>query len=130
MVAVKAETGLGWMSLSEVLASLPSVEQRLEGELWRFDRKFLTLTGPEPAGYEIDLERFNTCASLLDIVMQVAKKTWATNEVLGSLVRSLDVLLDPQAVLCSCGHDKGPIDVRRVIERSLRAHLAYRRLSN
>jgi hypothetical protein len=130
MSAAKADTGPGCMSLAEVLASMPSVEQRLEGQLWRFDRELLTLRGPEPAGYEIDLERFGSCPALLDIIFQVAQKTWATDEVLGSLLRCLDALLDPQATLCSFGHDEGPINVRREIEKSLARHLAFRRLSN
>ena len=54
-------------------------------------------------GYWIDLERCRTSAQVLDWLMQVAKKSWADNETLASLVRTLDYALRPQAALCRLG---------------------------
>jgi hypothetical protein len=126
---VHEEGPSSFLTLAEVLAGLPSVEQQMAKELpWRFDREQLTLTGPH--WYEINLERLTTSAEVADIVFQISQKGWATDSVLASFVRSLDHLIDPQAHICSFGEERGPIDVRRVVEKNLRAHLAYRRLSN
>lgn len=55
------------------------------------------------SGYPIDLERFHTSAQILDIIIQVSKKTWATNDVVGKLVKILDHWLDIQQHYCSGG---------------------------
>jgi hypothetical protein len=57
-------------------------------------------------GYPIDIERFTTSAEMLDLVMQVARKGWATDVCLAGLVRALNDILQPQANLCTCGTDK------------------------
>ena len=54
-------------------------------------------------GYWIDLERCRTSSQVLDWIMQVAKKSWADDETLASLVRALDYALRPQATLCRLG---------------------------
>jgi hypothetical protein len=56
---------------------------------------------------------------MLDIIMQIAKKAWASDHCLAGLVRALNAIFDPQANLCSFGADKA-IDearVRRLIDR-------------
>jgi hypothetical protein len=37
--------------------------------------------------YEIDLEACNSTAQVLDFILQVSGKTWATDETVGKLVR-------------------------------------------
>lgn len=59
--------------------------------------------------YQIDLEYCRTSAQVLDWIMQVALKTWATDRTVAGLVRMLDKILDPQSRLCSFGQEQGPI---------------------
>ena len=56
--------------------------------------------------YPVDLERFTTSAEVLDMIIQMAEKTWATDEVLAGLVRAINDLLRPQATICSGGRNK------------------------
>ena len=56
--------------------------------------------------YPVDLEQFTTSAQVLDTIIQVAEKTWATDEVLAGLVRAINDLLRPQGTLCSSGTNK------------------------
>ncbi len=70
---------------------------------WHLNRRNLTLEHPY---YEVDLERCLSCAETLDIIAQVAGKRWATDEVLGALVRALNDLLRPQANLCPFGQGR------------------------
>lgn len=69
-------------------------------------------------GYDVDLERCRTSAETLDWIAQVAQKTWATPEVIGSLVEALVACLDPQATLCSLGEERGPVVVTKAGVRS------------
>jgi len=55
--------------------------------------------------YWIDLEICSS-ARMLDIIMQVARKSWATDKCLAGLVHALDDIFQPQGRLCSCGIDK------------------------
>lgn len=86
---------------------------------WR--RKGMWLEYPAYSGgtYPIDLDRFVDSAHMLDIIMQVAGKAWATDECLAGLVRALDDLLHPQATLCSCGTNKRLTrsQVRAIVKR-------------
>lgn len=89
---------------------------------WKFDSQNLTLNlFQEGKGqrYYIDLEKCRTSAEVLDWVMQVASKPWATDQILGSFIRELNRLLDPQGNLCSGGEEIGPIDVKKVIKERL-----------
>jgi|SRR6516164_8959626 hypothetical protein len=61
---------------------------------------------PNKAMYVVDLERFTASSVMLDFIMQVAKKTWATDECLAGLVRALNEIIEPQAHLCSGWTDK------------------------
>ena len=70
---------------------------------WVLDRKTLTITCED---YEIDPERIDTSGEMLDFIMQIARKSWATDEVLANLVRALNDIIEPQAYLCSGGSQK------------------------
>jgi hypothetical protein len=102
---------------------------------WTFDEQALALDYHDTAGrwlYEVDLKRCRTAAGMLDMIMQVAGKTWATDDVIAGLVRELDRLLAPQATLCSFGYDRGPLDVQAAVAnvaemRKLAAQLAESR---
>jgi hypothetical protein len=96
------------------------MKREMRWMLWRFRADNLTLVcnaGGYP--YEIDLETCTTSAQVLDWIMQVAGKTWATDTVLAGLVRAFDDLLYPQANLCSSGISKTIEDVRDVIEQEI-----------
>jgi PleD family two-component response regulator len=43
---------------------------------------------------------------VLDWIMQVAKKSWADDEILASLVQALGYVLRPQATLCRLGKEQ------------------------
>lgn len=94
---------------------------------WHLDRERLCLVlGDSTTGawaYEVDLERCRTSAEALDWIMQVAGKTWATDAVIAGLVRALDDCLSPQAHLCGCGRESGPVNVRALILRGARFRL-------
>ncbi len=84
--------------------------------MWKFNKSNLTITLTEPYGYEIDLERCNSSAEVLDWIVQIAKKTWATDAIVADLVRTLDRLLDLQGNLCSFGMDKKGFVAKRFLE--------------
>jgi hypothetical protein len=91
---------------------------------WHLDSERLVLDFYESGAfqYEVDLERCDTCARLLDGIMQVAGKAdeFISDVQLGRFVRLVDALLDPQGTLCGFGQDRGRIDVRKVIARTTR----------
>lgn len=71
------------------------------------DRRCIVINGY----YDFDIEAFTTCAEMLDGIMQIASKStdFLSNENLGRIIRFIHIVLDPQATLCSGGHDRGPI---------------------
>jgi hypothetical protein len=44
-------------------------------------------------GYPMDMDRFRSSAVVLDGIMQVAKKAWATDACIAGLVRALNDIL-------------------------------------
>jgi hypothetical protein len=70
---------------------------------WRFDAPRLCLIH-EGLDYEIDLERINTCAQMLDWIFQIRKKV--DDYEFENFVRALDDIFSPQAQCCSYGKDK------------------------
>jgi hypothetical protein len=90
---------------------------------WRLEGLELVYPAYGSNVYPIDLERFTSSAKMLDTVMQVAGKTWATNDCVAGLVRALDYLLQPQGTLCSCGQDKKltTAQIRKCVQNSKRS---------
>lgn len=84
---------------------------------WRYHSENYTLCWVGSGGYEIDLERLTHSAEVLDSIAQIAGKVWATPEVIGDLVFSLDFLLSLQGRYCSGGKDRGPVDVAALLKR-------------
>jgi len=83
---------------------------------WVVDRKHLSLTfAGKGIWYQIDLERCRTSAEVLDWICQIGGKAWATDAIIAGLVRALNYFLHPQANLCSFGHERGPINIRRIL---------------
>ncbi len=81
---------------------------------WSFDAASACLDHDDPS-YEVRVFEMKHSANVLDVIMQVAAKTWATDATVADLVRALQATLHPQANLCSMGVDRGPIDVTAVI---------------
>lgn len=71
--------------------------------LWKYQESNLTLNLTVRPWYEIDLERCNTSAQVLDWIIQIAKKRWATPEIIADLAKILDRCLDIQKNICSTG---------------------------
>ena len=67
-----------------------------------------------PGEYEVDLERCTTSAQVLDWIVQVSKKTWATDAIVADLVRALDDVLDMQGTLCPFGQAR-IVDVKQLL---------------
>jgi hypothetical protein len=64
---------------------------------------------PYPGGsnhYSFDIANRTTSAEVLDIIMQVDRKLWATAECVAGLVHAFNDILQPQANLCSGGTNK------------------------
>jgi hypothetical protein len=95
---------------------------------WEFDRRTLVLRHVGGYGYEVDLERCNTPAEVLDWIAQIEGKTWGTPVVVGELVAAICDLLNPQATLCSWGVAKTitPKRMRRLLLDNERRVLALR----
>jgi hypothetical protein len=72
---------------------------------WELDKEALVLRHKEIL-YEIYLDECNSCAQILDWIIQVSQKTWATNDVIGELVRGLDDILDIQGNFCGGGQSR------------------------
>lgn len=77
---------------------------------WTYDPENLTLNIDSPGGvYDVDLEKCNDSAQILDWICQVSHKTWATREDIGHLVDALDELaggLGLQSKVCGGGTNK------------------------
>ena len=59
--------------------------------------------------YYVDMDRCLSSAQVLDWIMQIQMKGWATDEVTAGLVRAINDLVHPQGMLCSMGVERGPL---------------------
>jgi hypothetical protein len=88
---------------------------------WRYDPEVLvlifTMDDQRDHHYEVDLERCKTSAQVLDWIMQVAGKNWATPQVMYDLIRAIDDLLHLQSNYCSWGEERNP-DVYEVLKKN------------
>lgn len=92
---------------------------------WTFNSTVLTLDF-DNGQYEIDLERCNSSAEVLDWICQLQSKVWTTAEDIGNLVAAFDDLLRPQANLCSFGRDTKITVTRDMLLDNARREIAYR----
>jgi len=63
--------------------------------------KSFELIGPDV--YAIDLDTCTDSAEVLDWIVQIAHKRWATDHVLAQLIVAFDALLDLQGTICPSG---------------------------
>jgi hypothetical protein len=66
-------------------------------------------------GYEIDVESMTTSAEVLDWIFQIRFKPWIERGDMDDFLRLVFEILNPQATLCSWGHEAGPIKVLEVL---------------
>lgn len=89
------------------LKSLDELSARWNG--WQLDAATFELSYSDPSEgneYSVDLERFCNSAQVLDVILQVAAKRWATDQCLAGLIRGINDVMQPQANLCTGGVDK------------------------
>jgi hypothetical protein len=72
---------------------------------WELSGTWLQYAVKPSYDYDLDLCCFTSSAAMLDMIMQVASKTWANNDCIAGLVRALQDVLYPQGGLCNCGGD-------------------------
>lgn len=109
------------VSLTEWLGDKDDYEEWrdtvVDGRRWgewtlRLCRGFLLLV--HDSKYEVDLGEIRdcirddvdtgrACASALDWIVQIAHKSWATNDTIGDLVRAMDDVFQPQFYVCGWG---------------------------
>jgi hypothetical protein len=76
---------------------------------------------PDSSRYGFDLADLVSSAKMLDMIMQIDGKRWATDQCLAGLIHALNDILYPQAYLCSGGWDKRlkPKKIKALCEKSL-----------
>lgn len=78
--------------------------------------------------YWLPLDGCQTAAGMLDLIMQIACKPWATKMLIGEVVRLLRDGFEPQRTLCSFGQARPPINVRDTIKECDEDRAAYKQL--
>jgi hypothetical protein len=78
-----------------------------------FTLQFSKTVGDDRSYYEVDLERCNTSAEILDWIFQVKNKMWCSDKDIADLLRAFDDLMDTvQDKVCSGGIDQ-PFDFKK-----------------
>ena len=100
---------------------LPSPSERPSP--WVFNPAAMTLElhkgGHQEPVYDVDLERCRTPAEVLDWIMHIQGKHWASDEVLAGLVRSLWDCLGSK--ICFGEGDKRPVNIKALIRERMRS---------
>jgi hypothetical protein len=76
---------------------------------WELDTNLLVLIYRGRQGhneYEIDLEKIDGSAEMLDWIFQLNSKSWVSRKDMGDLVQAFDDIFTPQSTLCGQGIDK------------------------
>jgi hypothetical protein len=75
---------------------------------WRLDAERLCLEflTHGTVTYEIDIERIQSSAGVLDWIFQINQKSWASDKDIADLVQAFDDIFDPQQYLCSFHSEK------------------------
>ena len=71
---------------------------------WKYDPdKFMVVySDGDVMPYRIGLDRMSNSSSMLDFVVHVSKKKWATGQIVSDFIKMLNILLDPQLNFCNC----------------------------
>lgn len=103
------------MAISVSELSTQSTRRLTANSLWRvwqLDPARLVLVHTK-TGDEVDLERIDRSAEMLDWIFQVSN--WANAQDVGDLVTALKEIFSPQANLCSFGTDRRIPDVTQFL---------------
>jgi|SRR5712691_4670156 len=74
---------------------------------WHLEASNLTLALQTAENkYKIDLESVTDSAEMLDWIFQLRMKVWVTNDIIGDLASAFRDLFNPQATICSGGHNR------------------------
>jgi hypothetical protein len=111
--------GKAVMTAEELMQLSPEVLREMRAKerphpCVQFDRRNLVLKVYEPppydkVWYEIDLERCNDPAQILDWIYQLNGKSWMTNDLMGQVIEAIEAACDEvfghgiQGVFCPCG---------------------------
>lgn len=79
----------------------------------------VTLSYPPAADYWIPVGQLRTSAQVLDWVVQISQKNWATDACLGGLVLALDAILNLQANFCGSGIEQGGVGACHVCTKQI-----------
>jgi len=63
---------------------------------WKLDLSDMVIEATGKHWYEIDLDRCKSAKEILDWIIQVQKKSWATDEIVSDLVLILNDIIDIQ----------------------------------
>lgn len=96
----------------------PSSPWVFNEDAFTLDLHEVTSSGVKRWLYSVDLEECATPAQVLDWIMHIHGKLWATDEVLAGLVRALFRCLGP--AICFTGATRGPTDVRAIILKRMK----------
>jgi len=88
---------------------------------WVLEKETLVLKH-KGTDYEVYLDECNNSAQILDWIIQVSQKSWATNDVIGELVRALDDILNIQGHFCGSGisHEANSKEIAQDYVKGLR----------
>jgi len=85
---------------------------------WLLDKETLVLRHKEIL-YEIYLDECKSSAQILDWIIQVSQKSWATDDDIGELVRALDDILNIQGHFCG-GGQRREADSKKLAEANVK----------
>ncbi len=77
---------------------------------WEFSERERTLKLAK-FGYYIDLMRCTNGAEMLDWIMQVNGKRWASARIIKDMLNALRDILQPQATFCGLERDEEPPNI-------------------
>ena len=97
---------------SELAEILEEDHRRTQWGNWRVNGSNWTLVHAE-TNYEIGLEEMNTSGEMLDWIIQISEKSWATPQDKSDLLDALNSIFGPQSSLCSCGGKSGSMPPKR-----------------
>lgn len=82
---------VNFKTLGEVLHEEKELPTTVEGWTYRPKLNCLTYDVTDSHRYDVPLNGFETETGLLDWIAQVNEKAWATPEVVGGLVKAMDI---------------------------------------
>jgi hypothetical protein len=101
--------------MSEIADAFEEELRRTQWGNWRLNGSNWTLLHAE-THYEVALEEMNSSSHMLDWIIQVSQKTWASPQDKSGLLDALNSIFYPQNTLCSGGMDKR-INAREALEK-------------